>query len=264
MEEEKVGDNKEEVVRETASLKTKFRDKIKTHRKEIVTFTVLVLTFLCILVVGYLLLISDQKDSEVNEDSVSQAITPTTIPITKEPLPTPFMDNLEADGDYKPIVFTSTQAHGVSLLPFKITYNSSWDREYENQSPKSELALLKNNHKLTIYQGIFGGSACIFPDSKDEWSNMVMEDDPDRIISEYVEFEKGTEVFRRVEYNHENLDKDKKHFGICIGDVERKIFGSPTYYGSISYTVPLDYDPELMKQMDSFVESLELIDENTQ
>lgn len=133
---------------------------------------------------------------------------------------------------------------GVLSFPkYELSVPSSWTSKRTSQTKDDEkLELSNGTYKISIQQGGFGGSACLYPGDPSSQG-------PAGNFTSFVELTtKSGDKLRRS-----GLDNGKG-FGVC--QLTQYGWGAPTLYGHISLTVPISPTPEELTILDNILSSL--------
>ena len=137
---------------------------------------------------------------------------------------------------------------GLSFSLYSLTAPLDWSDKKESQTTMDEkLILEKNGAQISIYQAATGGAMCLYPGDPDFQG-------PSSKFTSFTEMTtKDGTVLRRsgtdVSFN------GKVNFTICQKNSEGN-FGEPTNYGHIAYSLPQNYDSQILTEMDAIAASL--------
>lgn len=146
------------------------------------------------------------------------------------------------------VEYTNKAISGNSFKAYTIKYPSDWSRDVQREEDTLDtLTLSKNNYKITITQAGMGGGGCIFDGIVPEGPYADYRSTP------FVEVDYPFGVLRRIEKraNEPNITR----FEFCASS-DKNSYQSPTQVGAISYTIPVDYDPKILKEMDEIIGTL--------
>ena len=136
------------------------------------------------------------------------------------------------------------QGGGVLSFPrYELTLPANWTIKREVPGPDSEKLVLDGGTLgLTILQGGFGGSVCLFPGNPDS-------EGPSARYIAYVEItNRSGDKFRRV------TPENGKGFGLC--QLSQYNWNTPTFYGAISLKTPTSPTTEELNTIDTILSSL--------
>lgn len=170
--------------------------------------------------------------------TVDNGLTSTVAPVViATPSPTPLLT----------VVAGLPKSAGLSFDQFSIMTPSDWVSKKESQSAMDEkLTLTKEGHTITIFQAATGGALCLYPQ------------DPafEGPSSKYEVFTalntKDGKMLRR------SGDKNGTSFTICQKGLDSS-YQQPTSYGHISIKLPINFNPEILTEIDSIISSLKKI-----
>lgn len=144
-----------------------------------------------------------------------------------------------------PTVKTQTvRGGGVLSFPrYELTVGADWTVSRETPGPDSERLVLRNGDLgLTILQGGFGGSVCLYPGDADS-------EGPSARYTKYVELvNKSGDKFRR------STPESGQGFALC--QLSQYGWGAPTLYGAISLVLPTAPTPVMIDELDQALKSL--------
>ncbi|MEI8232478.1 MAG: hypothetical protein WCG44_01920 [bacterium] len=147
-----------------------------------------------------------------------------------------------------PVVKTQTVKGGgiLSFPKYELTIPSTWTVKKEVPGPDSErLVLSGDNLGITILQGGFGGSVCLYPGDPDS-------EGPSARYTSFVEIvNQSGDKFRR------STPISGKGFGLC--QLTQYGWGAPTLYGAISLVTPSSPTPLDLTTLDTILASLKKI-----
>jgi type II secretory pathway pseudopilin PulG len=150
--------------------------------------------------------------------------------------------------------FTKNKLLNTSFKSYSIKYPASWTKDVKKEGEAIEtLTLSKNNYAIKIVQAGMGGGGCIFEGVIPEGPYVDYRNTP------YKEIETNVGVLRRIpkRSNETNMTE----FEFCAS-TDKKSYQTPTQVGAIAYSVPSDYDPILLKEMDNIIATLKEVPDN--
>lgn len=135
-------------------------------------------------------------------------------------------------------------AGGVLSFPiYTLQLPEGWSSQREQGQDSDKLTLTKGGYKITISEGAFGGSGCLYPG-----------DSPSEMAQTYSKFVQISNprgfVFRRGK----SSDMDTG-WTVCQKSSEGS-FGAPTIFGHINITTPVNPSDEIMAEIDSIFASI--------
>lgn len=172
-------------------------------------------------------------DAKICPDGSSVGRTPPSCEFAPCPTSTPASE-------------TEVTAGGVLSFPrYRLTIPSHWtSNKLSNTKDDEKLTLAGDGLTLSILQGGFGGSACLFPGDPDV-------EGPAGRYSAYVELTtKSGDKLRRT--TTENAQKPG--FGVC--QLTQYGWGAPTLYGSISIQTGANPSAQNLETLDQILSSL--------
>ncbi|MFH1244293.1 MAG: hypothetical protein V1487_01820 [bacterium] len=144
-----------------------------------------------------------------------------------------------------PSTITQTvRGGGVLSFPhYELTIPANWTIKREVPGPDSERLILDGGSLgITILQGGFGGSVCLFPGDSDS-------EGPSARYTSFVEItNQSGDKFRR------STPVSGKGFALC--QLSQYGWGAPTLYGAISLKTPASPTPEDLSTLDTILRSL--------
>lgn len=196
-----------------------------------------IIVILLVIIVGMAAFYFGTKSSTNNqitptptESQVQNTNEPTTSEVTKE------------------IETKTVSAGGVLSFPkYLVSVPSDWTSQREQGENSDLLTLTKANYKITINEGAFGGSGCLFPG-----------DPPSEFAQTYAKFVEIINpngfVFRRGSTS--NADTG---WAVCQKNTSDGSFGAPTQFGHISITTPVNPNVGVMSEIDTILASIKKI-----
>jgi hypothetical protein len=136
------------------------------------------------------------------------------------------------------------QAGGVLSFPkYTVTLPEGWTSEREQGENSDKLTLTKGSYVITINEGAFGGSGCLYPG-----------DPPFEMAQTFTSFVEINNpngfVFRR---SGGEVSNGKRGWTLCQkGD---EAFGAPTIFGHVNITGPATTDAAILAEVDSIISS---------
>jgi hypothetical protein len=164
------------------------------------------------------------------------------------PTPTISQDNTQTQAQQQltptPIqaqVKTITAGGVLSFPSYTLTLPDGWASQREQGQDSDKLTLTKLGYKITISEGAFGGSGCLYPgDAPQEMAQN---------FTSYVEISNPNGfIFRRS-------STGLSGWTVCQKGSEGS-FGAPTIFGHISITAPVTPDATIVAEIDSILTSL--------
>lgn len=138
---------------------------------------------------------------------------------------------------------------GLSFDLYTIKVPVEWVVTKDTSAPAYEkLTISKGAYQLTIMQGATGGAMCLYPGDADF-------EGPSSRYTKFVELKTQDLRVMRRSGTDEAPFQGKIGFTLCQTNVEG-VFGQPTQYGHVSYSVPPTVDNEILLEMDAMVASL--------
>jgi len=136
----------------------------------------------------------------------------------------------------------------VSFPTYNIVVPPDWivTGKHDNIKDTDELSVFKGEYEIKIFQGATGGSLCLYPgDAPFEGPSAELETFEEIITQKGVVLRRGGDVGGTA-------------FTLC----EKKDDGTyfqPTTFGHINFSLPANYDEEVLSKMDEIIASLERI-----
>ena len=145
---------------------------------------------------------------------------------------------------------TKVKGGGILAFPnYELSVPAGWVESRESFGADDEkLTVSKGSYKISISQGGFGGSMCLYPGDPDS-------EGPSGRYAAFLEITtQSGDLFRR---GFTGSELAAPSFGIC----QKGDYGwqAPTLYGHISYIVPTVKTKEMLNEMDLILASLKKI-----
>lgn len=193
-----------------------------------------ILIVIIVLLVGGLAFVVGRSGVKLPGVTIS---TPTASPTaTESPTATPTT---------KP---TKTVTGGgiLSFPKYQLSIPTDWQNTRQSQTADDEkIILTKGAYQISLTQGGFGGSICLFPGDADS-------EGPSARYDAYKEITtKSGDLFRRSWTGEEMTTTG---FGIC--HKSQYGWGAPTNYGHIAFITPVNKTKEMIEEMDAILASL--------
>ena len=176
----------------------------------------------------------------------------------KEPATTPnksLQNNIDTSNSYSP---TSTpkptrlisggvsKEGGLAFDQFSLEVPVDWSIERKTPAPASEeLAIIKGAYELKIFQAATGGALCLYPGDPDF-------EGPSSRYSLFAELTTQDARILRRSGSDAVGNTGKVGYTICQRNTEGS-FNQPTSYGHISFSLPKNYDKEILGEMDAMI-----------
>lgn len=146
---------------------------------------------------------------------------------------------------------TIVTAGAAQMTPYTVTVSSEWTAKNElAQDDMDKLILSKDGYLITIYQAGMGGALYSFPDTPHDEGPMVQ-----KYTGSFTDFTGvNDEKYRRIDSSSQNKPGEKSFTVLVKGT---GAYTSPTTFGAISYTTPLNPDPKVLGEMDQIIASLQ-------
>jgi hypothetical protein len=137
-------------------------------------------------------------------------------------------------------------AGGVLSFPkYTVSLPEGWASEREQGQDMDKLTLSKLGYKITISEGAFGGSGCLYPG--DPPSEMA------QTFTSFVEINNPNGfVFRR---GGGELFNGQRGWTVCQKGSEGS-FGAPTIFGHVNISGPATTNAEILAEIDSIFASI--------
>lgn len=185
-----------------------------------------------------------QKNKSLSQSKVQNSPTPSS----SQPSPPPTVNIKAQNTEWEE--YTSNKLPNISFKAYKIIYPATWAKKINREAETVDiLTLSKDDHFIEIWQGPTDGGGCVFEGDMPEGPYSDYRNTP------YIEIESKIGTLRRV-----LLKSNKPNqavFGFCVSSKDKKFYGSPSIVGSISYTVPSNYNKTTLKEMDKIVSTLQ-------
>lgn len=177
------------------------------------------------------------------KSSINNQVTPTTTPSQVQNTNEPTTSEITKETETK-----SVNAGGVLSFPkYSLSIPLDWTSQREQGDNSDLLTLTKDSYKITINEGAFGGSGCLFPG-----------DPPSEFAQTYAKFveiiNSNGFVFRRGSTS--NADTG---WAVCQKSASDASFGAPTQFGHISITTPVNPSVSVMAEIDAILASIKKI-----
>lgn len=133
---------------------------------------------------------------------------------------------------------------------WQMQYPQNWKLLEQNKDGKKGLKLYRDNYEITINQASVESMVCQFADSEavEGYAGDLRDKD-------YVEIATKENMLLRRYFKSNQGDKTSLYF--CGKGSDATQYVSPTFYGTIAYTVPAKYDEQIVKEMDSIIKTIE-------
>jgi len=190
-----------------------------------------------IVLVGFLAYVLGSKSLNSTQSPTVQNTPAPTASQTNNSIPT-VIPNLTPT----PAQIKTVEAGGVLSFPkYTVLLPEGWTSEREQGQDMDKLTLTKQGYKITISEGAFGGSGCLYPgDSPQEMAQN---------FTSYVEISNPNGfVFRRSSTGTSGWTVCQKGSG--------ESFGTPTIFGHMSITAPSAPDTAVVTEIDGILTSL--------
>lgn len=197
---------------------------------------------------------SSEGAVEIFEDSPKDGSEKNKISI-----PVIFQDKINS---VSPPAAKEIKTYKNSYPAYAMKYPSDWKVDSSKASAEDdsysvlELVLIKGEYKLLVRMpNGWGPSVCQFNDSlpSDFEAAGVYE-----IKGDYVKIKPDKYTLRRsLEPTRDEVNK-KSIWSICQKESESEYFTTATMLQIIRYEAPLNFDPEIIKEMDSIIKTVEI------
>ncbi len=149
--------------------------------------------------------------------------------------------------------YVSQKVEGLTYPAFSLKYPQSWVATEEFVGKDTLIvSVYRNNYEIRITQAPVGGAVCLFKDSPDFQGSSG-----DLRSKEYSELTTTDGIIMRRYFNKNEGDKSTIFF--CRKEKDSPYFSTPTDIGGIAYYVPAKYDPDIIKEMDEIVKSIQAL-----
>lgn len=159
-------------------------------------------------------------------------------------------DSDQVEPTKAPVATVQVNAGSVEHTKYSINVPEDWTstKDTSNSNDMDKLTLTKNGYTVVIYQANMGGSMYSFSDAKVD-GPMAQE-----YTGTYSDFTGATgEKYRRIDSSSQNKPGEKSYGVLVFGS---DAYQTPTTFGGISYTTPLNPSEEMLDEMDSIISSL--------
>lgn len=137
----------------------------------------------------------------------------------------------------------------LSFPKYELTVPEGWSSNKESQTKDDErLTLTNGEYSITITQGGFGGSVCLFPGDADFEGPSVRYDNFKDLKT------KSGDQLRRT---WTGAELEANGYGICQNT--QYGWGAPTMYGHIAFITPKNPSAEKLVEMDNIISSISKI-----
>lgn len=149
-----------------------------------------------------------------------------------------------------PVAKVLVDAGSVEHAKYTASVPEDWTvtKDPSNSNDMDKLTLTKDGYTIVIYQANMGGSMYSFSDAK--------VDGPfaQQYSGTYSDFTGVSgEKFRRIDSSSQNKPGEKNYGVLVFGS---DAYQTPTVFGGISYTTPLNPSADMLDEMDSIISSL--------
>lgn len=149
--------------------------------------------------------------------------------------------------------YVSKKVEGLAFKAFSFKYPQTWVVKDDAKENSLEVSIYRNNYEITISQKAVGGAVCLFSDSPSfEGSSGDLRN------KQFSEFNTGSGAILRRYFNDNQGDKSTMFF--CEKQADGPYFQTPLTIGGLVYNVPAKYDPDIIKEMDTIVKSITVIE----
>lgn len=145
--------------------------------------------------------------------------------------------------------YTSPVLSSLSYQPFTISYPQTWTASASAGTNNLSLAIYKNNYEIDVTQAPVGTSVCLFSDSPS--FNGLSGDLRGKQYTELTT--SGGAVLRRY-FNANSGSESTMYF--CERQAQGLYFVTPLTIGGLIYSVPAQYDLDVINEMDNIVKTL--------
>mgnify|MGYP001564397917 CR=1 FL=1 len=149
-----------------------------------------------------------------------------------------------------PVKKVQVSAGAVEHTKYTVSVPEDWQvtKDPTNSNDMDKMTLTKNGYTVVLYQANMGGSMYSFSDAK--------VDGPfaQQYSGTYSDFTGASgEKFRRIDSSSQNKPGEK-NYGVLVFGFDA--YQTPTTFGGISYTTPLNPTKDMLDEMDSIIASL--------
>ena len=162
----------------------------------------------------------NNNSEKITQAPTTEIITPTPIQIEKQ---------------------TITAGGVLSFPTYTLTLPAGWTSQREQGQDMDKLTLTKMGYKITISEGAFGGSGCLYPG-----------DPPQEMAQNFTSY---VEISNPNGYVFRRSSTGSSGWTVCQKGSEGS-FGGPTIFGHISITAPSTPDTTIVAEIDSILASL--------
>lgn len=145
------------------------------------------------------------------------------------------------------VVSKKTVSAGGSLVfpKYTIEVPDTWTAkpEHDSKADMDRLTLSRDGYEIIIYQAATGGAVCLYPEDPD------FEGPSSRYADYTVIGTKEGRIFRR------GGESGGTGYTLCSRQKDGS-FIQPTFFGHISYKVPVATDPSILVEMDVIIGSI--------
>lgn len=203
--------------------------KMSKNTKLLVGFLILVVLGL----VGYLAYDFGTKSANSTQNPSSTQNTPS---------PNAYQTPSSAPSSIPTVNKQTVSAGGVLSFPnYSLLIPEGWKSEREQGQDMDKLTLTKLGYKMTISEGAFGGSGCVYPG-----------DPPQEMAQTFTSF---VEITNPNEFVFRRSSTGTGGWAVCQKGSGGS-FGGPTSFGHISITEPSSPNASIVAEIDSILASL--------
>ena len=145
--------------------------------------------------------------------------------------------------------YTSAAIPSLSYSPFTISYPQTWTASASASANQLSLAIFRNNYEIDISQAAVGTSVCLFSDSP-AFNGLS----GDLRGKQYKELTTNAGLTLRRYFNANAGSTSTMYF--CEHQANGQYFVTPLTIGGLVYTVPAQYDPDVINEMDNIVKTI--------
>jgi hypothetical protein len=153
-------------------------------------------------------------------------------------------------------VYTTKPIAGLSYKPFTVSYPQTWTLTDNSDSKSLALSIYRDNYEIAISQKAIGSAVCLFSDSP-----AFNGSSGDLRGKQYAEFNTTAGTILRRYFNANMGDKSSMFF--CEKQADGPYFVTPLTVGGLVYNVPAKYDPDIIKEMDSIVKTITVVNSSS-